>query len=1243
MPSIGQIWADFGIKNRFKEGFAQVAADMKAASKQAAEQMKQAGELAGKSLSDGVKATSGQLQAQMKLIQAQFKQATAELGLNASETDKLRVKSEALNSQLGVQQQIVQSLTERYQKAVQIKGENSKEATRLATSLANAKAAEANIRNEIDRANDEITKQTTAVGRLRDEWQRATEEARNNLGSAFDQMQSAGMAITAAGAGMAAGLGVAVAKSADFGAQMAKVQVLSDATTEEMQKLRQAALEIGPTMGFSADQASTAMQQLAASGYNAKQMVTILPAVMNAAAAAGEDLGLATELVASQLQVFKMSAEQAGHVSDVLAQAANISAIGLQDLQYSLKYAGPVAAAVGIRFEELSAAIAVMGNQGIKGEQAGTTLRASLLRLVDPPREARAVLEQLGVAITDSQGKMLPLADIIGQLQTKMQGLTDTQKAQVLSTIFSTESVSGMLALIRQGPAVIQDYTNQLENSTGASERAAKAMKDNLAGSLSQLKASLYAAAVSIGDTLAPTVRKVADFISSLVKSFNSLDPHIKKVVATVAAFAAGLALIGGPLLILVGILPSIAAGFQIVTKAITAARAALVALTAANPILLAISVAVGVVAAAAYGLYKAWTTNWGGIQQKTHAVGAAIVAIFNSVVTSVTIAFNQLKEKIWTLLQGIMNALSPVVGLIGEIAPGFETGFEKLRTTVANKVDDVKVNLQDLQAKAAETSKQLNMAFANVKGAFSSWVAPKGMGDFRKEAEGIEKAAKGIKNTGLDVDLSKFGLAGADAGSALASAGEKAKKAAEDTRAAWEQTADVLSTRLQIIQAQQEIAAIAAGRHGNQTQALADKITWLNKELDVQQQIVAAVNQGYRESVRVKGANSEETLKLALRLEQEKKAQAELEKQLYDTAQATKEQANQLRELADEVTAVEKKYREDLTAAAEEYQRKVEEVNSKLIADEQRLTDEYNKSVASRAKSLRDFVGLFDAVANKKVSGDELLRNLGDQVTAFKDWSANIQSLAARGVDQGLIAELKEMGPKAGPEIAALNSLTNDQLAQYVSLWREKSTLARVEAQSQLEQQRIETLQKIQELRVQAAEQLEAYRAEWEKKNAEIRKNTEEEIKRIHKQYQDLVDKATGYGISLMTNFIGGIESQFERLRKAMEDMAAIVDSYMPHSPAKHGPLRKIMEWGPALVGSLTEGIRGSLPMLERAAGAMAGVFAPGGLVPAGAVSYATTTTTTVNTFHITVSGGSTSDQADQLLRELARRGVRL
>ncbi|MDQ7790136.1 MAG: hypothetical protein RDU41_08800, partial [Clostridia bacterium] len=345
-------------------------------------------------------------------------------------------------------------------------------------------------------------------------------------------------------------------------------------------------------------------------------------------------------------------------------------------------------------------------------------------------------------------------------------------------------------------------------------------------------------------------------------------------------------------------------------------------------------------------------------------------------------------------------------------------------------------------------------------------------------------------------------GTAAADTGDAVAGlgdksekAGAKGKKAAEDTRAAWERTADMAGIRLQILKAQQETAAIGAELHGSKIKALADTIGWLNKQLDKQREIVAAVNEGYQKSVRLKGANAEETEKLRLKLEEEIKAQAELEKEIRTANQAIRDHAKELRDLADDIDKVEKKYREDLVAALEDYERKVSEVNRKLIEDERKLRDEFERTVDDRARSLRDFVGLFDAVTGRDVSGGDLLANLRGQVAAFEDWAKNIQELAARGVDEGLIAELREMGAKAGPEIAALNTLTDDELKEYVALWKSKNEQARKEAQAQLQQQRIEMQQRLQEIRAVAAEQLEAYRLEWEKKNAEIRKNAEEEL----------------------------------------------------------------------------------------------------------------------------------------------------
>ncbi|GAB7389000.1 hypothetical protein BSNK01_28380 [Bacillaceae bacterium] len=469
----------------------------------------------------------------------------------------------------------------------------------------------------------------------------------------------------------------------------------------------------------------------------------------------------------------------------------------------------------------------------------------------------------------------------------------------------------------------------------------------------------------------------------------------------------------------------------------------------------------------------------------------------------------------------------------------------------------------------------------------------------------------------------------------------ELANLPAEQVVQQFEQTKNALDTTRQIAVTTFEIMKLRLGENATKAHELLLEVLSLNEQIRIQQERVRAASTAYEEMKKLKGETAEETRKLYLEYLEEEKALAELEVQHRKAQNAVRDHAQALRDLAAEVQAAAEKYRRELAEAAEEYERKVREVNERLAEDERRLWEEYNRNLEQRAKSIANFVGLFEAVESREVSGDALLNVLRTQVDTLQNWAANIQALAARGVDEGLIAELREMGPKAAPEIAALLRMTDEQLTQYVTLWREKQRIAREQAKMELEIQRIETINKIAELRIQAAEQLEQYRLEWQKKNEEIRKNAEEEIKRIHDRFRDLAEASTGYGISVMTNFINGIESQFERLRSTLEAMAAMVDAYMPHSPAKVGPLKRIDEWGPSLVSTLVDGIRASLPRLAGITERMAAVV-PGAL---GNTYYSDEYTTNIsggNTFNITVHASSYEDFKRKLERDLSRFGVR-
>lgn len=1156
-------------------------------------------------------------------------------------------------------------------------------------------------------------------------------DLQNTVRNATEGFQEVGQAAMIAGAAITAGLGYAVKSAADFESQMSRVKALSGATGDEFDKLRQTALDLGATTSFSASQAAEGMTFLASSGFKTQEIIAAMPGLLATAAAGNIDLGRAAEITGDILNGFGISATEAGRVADVLAKTAANSSVELNDLGFSMKYIAPVAAAAGLSLEEMSASVGLMGNAGIKGEQAGTTLRSAILSILDPSKEAALTMLDLGLKTLDANGKMMPLASIVQQLQVGMKGMSDAQKLATMATIFGTEAASGMVALLNEGSAELAKYTNELENAKGSAEEMAKIMKDNLNGALQELQGAFETAMITIGTALTPLVKKLAETLKGLIDKFNQLSPSMQKAVAYTAAGAAVFSLLGGAAFIFISFIPSFITGIKAIGTALS--------FLAANPIG-AVIAAVGLVIIAATALYHAWSTNMGGIQTKTQAVGRYLVSLFNDVVTKISIAFNTLKSKVFSLLQGIMNSVAPVVGVIGEIAPGVENLFERARSAVSKESADIQVSLTELSAKAEHTGTQLDIAGQQVKRAFSSWKTP------------ASSAAKSVKDVGTSakvaaLDVSKLGLASQGAGNTFDGMGDKAekagskgKKAAEDTRTEWEKAVDTLTMKLQILQATHEISNVRLGENAEQAKKLNNDLFYLRKEYDLQKQIVdkarisfenmkrtkgevsketaeaaktyaqeakalsdlsgkiaetnlalqqrkwitdearesieilnaehekqtanlsieagklaelqlkqTQLNQTldaqrvlisdltheYEVSRQVKGADSEETRKSYMALIKAQTEEAKLQRELRETAKAISDQTIEFNKLSVKVEELAKKYKDELTKAQTEYADKVSETNRRLADEERKLTDSYEKELDNRTKALRDFVGLFDAVQRKDVSGGELLGNLKGQVDTMKDFDKNIGALTARGISGSLLDELKAIGPKAAGEIAALASMSDVELSEYVGLWEEKSTWAREKATAELQQLQIDTQQKIAELRQDAANQLEQYRIEWEKKTADIRTNTAKDM-------QSIIDNAKKSGGDMVSTFIEGVRSRFSELRSVMEEMAATVDAYMPHSPAKVGPLSRLDETGVGLIEVFSQGIKKSLPQLDSVTGHMASLVAKK-LPGAGSYDSSRNVASAGNVFNITINGTNADEIWTKFEREFNRRGGRM
>lgn len=346
-------------------------------------------------------------------------------------------------------------------------------------------------------------------------------------------------------------LGAAVKTSMDFEAQMSRVGAIAGASADELKKLKESALELGASTSKSATEVAVAQENLAALGFTSKDIIAAMPGVISAAEASGADMAQTADVVASALNIWGIEAGKASRVADVLAESANRTAADITDMQYAFKYAGAPAAALGVSMEETAASIGIMTNAGLQGENAGTALRASLLALLNPSEENSKQMDALGISVTDAEGNFIGISGVIKNFQKALAGQTKTQKAATIASLVGTEATSGFLSLMEAGPEEIDKMTKALENSSGASADAAQKMKDNLKGSLEELGGAFETAGITIGNTLAPAIRSIADAIQNVVNWFNDLSPSMQTFITYASLVAAAI----GPLLLVAGTL----------------------------------------------------------------------------------------------------------------------------------------------------------------------------------------------------------------------------------------------------------------------------------------------------------------------------------------------------------------------------------------------------------------------------------------------------------------------------------------------------------------------------------------------------------------------------------------------------------------------------------------------------------------------------------------------------------------
>lgn len=356
----------------------------------------------------------------------------------------------------------------------------------------------------------------------------AAEKGLSDLGTKVSGVGSAistalGGAAVAAVAGLGAAFVGSVKSAADFEKGLSAISAVSGATASELEGIRATALQLGKDTSFSASEAAAGMEEMVKAGVSLKDVMGGAgKAALDLAAAGGLSVAESATIASNAMNTFGKSGTDMAHIADVIAGAANASAIDVKDFGFSLASVGAVAATIGVNFEDTAAAIAVLGQAGLKGSDAGTSLKTMLLNLSPSTKSATAAFRELGIITADganqffdASGKAKSLAEISQILQTSLAGLTKEQQINALQTMFGTDAVRAAAIMAKAGAEGFNDMAAAMSKVTATA--VAEERLNNLWGSLEKLKGSLETAAIMIGSLFTPALKGMADGLTGFV------------------------------------------------------------------------------------------------------------------------------------------------------------------------------------------------------------------------------------------------------------------------------------------------------------------------------------------------------------------------------------------------------------------------------------------------------------------------------------------------------------------------------------------------------------------------------------------------------------------------------------------------------------------------------------------------------------------------------------------------------
>lgn len=543
---------------------------------------------------------------------------------------------------------------------------------------------------------DKVTAPARGIARAVSNMQSQLAENNRRLDAMRGRMFETGLVAV----GLFKALGGPIRAAADFEAAMNQVAAVSGASSEQLEAFKRQAKDLGATTQFSASQAADAMKFLAMAGFDANAVMASLPGTLQLAAAAQLDLGSAADIVSNVLSGYGLQVEEIGRVNDVLVKAFTSSNTDLRQLAEAMKYAGPVANAAGVQFEETAAALGLMGNAGIQASMAGTSLRSAISRSLSPTKKMRAVMKRAGLDFTDANGRLISLDEMIRQLEPH------AADAGLFMELFGQRAGPAMAALVSQGADALEDLTTELENSAGTAQRISDVQMQGFWGMWKEIKSVMEAVGIAIGDALLPSLTEMGKTLAPMIRNFAKLaenNPAVTRTIIglTVALVAlrvaslaaqfsflwmrgAALASAIGGLQVLQGVMAGMRIALLSVLNPMRLVRGAMVLLRAAF-LMTGIGAVIAAIALGGLWIYN----NWANIGEAFNTFKKSFLKAINPVEKAL--------EPVTELFGGLLEFVTGLVKPIDDVDASFARFGSRLGTTVGSGLRSVVEFFRDL------------------------------------------------------------------------------------------------------------------------------------------------------------------------------------------------------------------------------------------------------------------------------------------------------------------------------------------------------------------------------------------------------------------------------------------------------------------------------------------------------------------------------------------------------------------